>query len=60
MKMLLFLSLLLAVAHAEPGIPVGAVIPKFELRDQSGRKQTLDSIKGPKGAMIVFYRSADW
>jgi hypothetical protein len=42
------------------GPSVGGTIPKFTLRDQSGKIQTLDSIAGPKGAMLVFIRSADW
>src|SRR5262245_4519388 len=42
------------------GPQVGATVPEFSLPDQQGKKQTLQSIMGPKGAMIVFYRSADW
>ena len=42
------------------GPQVGATVPDFNLADQRGRKQTLRSVMGPKGAMIVFYRSADW
>jgi hypothetical protein len=30
------------------------------LKDQNGKTWTLQSIIGPKGAMLVFYRSADW
>jgi hypothetical protein len=32
----------------------------FELKDQEDKLQTLASILGPKGAIILFYRSADW
>ena len=32
----------------------------FELPDQSGRRRTLNSVAGPKGTMLVFFRSADW
>jgi hypothetical protein len=39
---------------------VGQPVPDFALRDQNGKVQTLESIMGPKGAMIVFFRSADW
>jgi peroxiredoxin len=42
------------------GPQVGATVPDFNLGDQQGRKRTLQSVMGPKGAMIVFYRSADW
>jgi len=42
------------------GPQVGATVPDFSLRDQHGKTQTLKSVMGPKGAMIVFYRSADW
>jgi len=39
---------------------VGERVPEFSLPDQNGRTQTLQSIMGPKGAMLVFIRSADW
>jgi hypothetical protein len=42
------------------GPEVNARIPEFSLPDQNGTVQTLKSITGPKGAMLVFYRSADW
>src|SRR5262245_15904023 len=42
------------------GPQVGAAVPDFNLSDQLGKKRTLQSVMGPKGAMIVFYRSADW
>lgn len=42
------------------GPEIGAKAPAFRLPDQNGRTQTFDTIKGPKGAMLVFYRSADW
>jgi len=42
------------------GPQVGATVPDFSLVDQQGRTRTLQSVMGPKGAMIVFYRSADW
>ena len=43
-----------------PGIPIGSKIPAFEAKDQKGMVQTFESIRGPKGAFLVFYRSADW
>ena len=42
------------------GPQVGAKVPDFRLSDQNGKVWTLESIMGPKGAMLVFYRSADW
>ena len=34
--------------------------PMFEAVDQHGARRSFDDIKGPAGAMILFYRSADW
>lgn len=42
------------------GPQVGQQVPDFALLDQSGKSWTRQSIMGPKGAMIVFFRSADW
>jgi hypothetical protein len=42
------------------GPQVGDRVPDFSLRDQNGSTQTLQSIMGPKGATLVFIRSADW
>jgi len=42
------------------GPQVGQRVPDFSLKDQNGKTQTLESIMGPKGAMLVFIRSADW
>jgi len=42
------------------GPQVGERVPDFSLPDQTGRVRNLQSIMGPRGAMIVFYRSADW
>jgi peroxiredoxin len=39
---------------------VGDRVPDFSLKDQNGKDWTLQSIMGPKGAMLVFIRSADW
>jgi hypothetical protein len=40
----------------EPGTP----LPEFQLTDQKGKRQTFATIRGPKGALLVFHRSADW
>ncbi|MSO53345.1 MAG: hypothetical protein CK533_08960 [Acidobacterium sp.] len=42
------------------GPQVGATVPAFEGTDQFGKPHTLASAYGPKGAMLVFFRSADW
>ena len=42
------------------GPQVGQTVPDFSLTDQNGKVWTRSSIMGPKGAMLVFYRSADW
>lgn len=42
------------------GPQVGERVPGFSLPDQNGRIQTLQSIMGPNGAMLLFHRSADW
>ena len=45
---------------ASLGPQVGERVPAFSLPDQNGRVRTLDSILGPKGAILPFHRSADW
>ena len=42
------------------GPGVGSRVPDFEAADQDGARQSLQSIMGPKGAILVFFRSADW
>ena len=42
------------------GPAVGSAVPMFEAPDQNGRVQTLRSVAGPKGTLLVFFRSADW
>jgi peroxiredoxin len=42
------------------GPQVGSRAPDFTLLDQKGEPRTLASLLGPKGLMLVFYRSADW
>ena len=60
-----FIVLLAAVAalsgqEIKTGPAAGQTVPAFSLSDQEGRTRTLQSIMGAKGAMIVFFRSADW
>ncbi len=42
------------------GPKVGATVPDFTLQDQTGQTRALSSLLGPKGAVLVFFRSADW
>jgi hypothetical protein len=42
------------------GPKVGERVPDFSLPDQHGTMRTLRSAVGPKGAVLVFFRSADW
>jgi peroxiredoxin len=42
------------------GLAVGARIPEFRALDENRREQTFDTIRGPNGAVVYFYRSADW
>jgi hypothetical protein len=42
------------------GPQLGARVPPIAGVDQFGRSRTLDAVYGPKGAMLVFFRSADW
>jgi len=54
--------------HALPGLDkdlktgpaVGSKIPPFEAVDQYGKRQTFESLRGPKGLALMFVRSADW
>jgi hypothetical protein len=45
---------------ARLGPQVGQKVPDFALVDQTGATRNLKSILGPNGAMLVFYRSAEW
>ena len=45
---------------ASLGPQVGERVPGFSLPDQNGQIRTLESILGPNGALLLFYRSADW
>jgi len=42
------------------GLAVGQKAPDFSLRDQQGNIQTLDTLKGANGTVLLFFRSADW
>ena len=42
------------------GLAVEQKAPAFSVRDQLGRTQTLDTLKGANGTVLLFFRSADW
>jgi hypothetical protein len=42
------------------GLATGQKAPAFSLRDQFGRLQTLESLKGARGTVLLFFRSSDW
>jgi hypothetical protein len=49
-----------SIAPMSIGLAVGDKAPSFSLRDQLGRAQTLDALKGSNGTVLLFFRSADW
>ena len=49
-----------SIVVANLGPQIGEQVPNFQLPDQFGQMQNLDSIKGPNGTMLLFHRSADW
>ena len=68
----LFLTGLFAVASGQDnastnqalapsvGLEIGQEAPTFALPDQFGHQYTNETLKGPKGTVILFFRSADW
>ena len=51
------------VVSTEPmsiGLAVGQKAPDFSARDEFGHVQTLESLKGVNGTVLLFFRSADW
>jgi cytochrome oxidase Cu insertion factor (SCO1/SenC/PrrC family) len=43
-----------------PGLEVGQQAPAFTLPDQFGHEQSKETLKGLKGTVLLFFRSADW
>ena len=68
----IFLAGFLAVAggqenpstnHAAPpsvALEIGQRAPAFALPDQFGQEQSNETLKGSKGTILLFFRSADW
>jgi hypothetical protein len=57
-------NVLVAAASFAAAIPTGPAVGQkafdFDLKDQKGVSRNLASVLGPKGALLVFYRSCDW
>jgi hypothetical protein len=49
-----------AIESMSIGLSVGQKAPAFSMYDQFGHIQTLDSVKGANGTVLLFFRSADW
>jgi hypothetical protein len=51
-----------ATQPAEPvlGLDSGSAAPAFTLSDQFGHQQSNETLKGSKGTVLLFFRSADW
>ena len=65
--MFLFSPLIFAQSQRAPvsyaakfGPAPGSKAPQFEAKDQLGNPQSLVSLRGPKGLILLFIRSADW
>ena len=42
------------------GLEAGQKAPPLSLRDQFGHEQNLSTLRGAKGTVLLFFRSADW
>ncbi len=42
------------------GLEIGQQAPAFTLPDQFGHEQSNETLKGSKGTVLLFFRSADW
>lgn len=56
----LFAASLTSLRAEDAGLQPGAKAPAFTLKDQDGIAQTLQSLAGPNGLLLLFNRSADW
>jgi cytochrome oxidase Cu insertion factor (SCO1/SenC/PrrC family) len=69
---ILFLAGLFALANSQNnpssnhalapsiGLEIGQQAPPFALPDQFGHENTNETLRGSKGTVILFFRSADW
>jgi len=58
--LVLLATALSLAAQNLPGVPAGKLAPPFRARDQFAKEQTLSSLMGPNGLVLLFFRSADW
>ena len=42
------------------GLEIGQQAPAFALPDQFGQEHSNETLKGSKGTVLLFFRSADW
>lgn len=42
------------------GLQVGQRAPAFTSRDQFGHDQSIETLRGSNGTVLLFFRSADW
>ena len=42
------------------GLEIDQQAPAFRLPDQFGHEQSNETLKGSKGTVLLFFRSADW
>jgi cytochrome oxidase Cu insertion factor (SCO1/SenC/PrrC family) len=42
------------------GLEIRRPAPAFALTDQFGHEQSNQTLKGSKGSVLLFFRSADW
>jgi peroxiredoxin len=45
---------------ARSGPAVGSQVPFFEVSDMNGKPQIFETLRGPRGLVLAFQRSADW
>jgi hypothetical protein len=58
--LVLLATALSLAAQNLPGVPEGKPAPPFRAQDQFAKEQTLSSLMGPNGLVLLFFRSADW
>jgi hypothetical protein len=58
--LMLLTTLIQGPAAGEWGPAVGQPLPAFEAPDQDGRPRSFGDLHGPKGLVLLFFRSADW
>jgi hypothetical protein len=51
---------LVSIERMSIGLAVGQKAPDFSARDEFGKVQTLETLKGKNGTVLLFFRSADW